>query len=202
MALRLSEGLGFSERGKLTASICTGAILLPAPRYRKSSCGTPHLRRLPRTVHGALRLAAWSTRLRSWPRFLACAQAARLDRPSHWIIRTLTCLPEARRCIPLAASGGVIVGLNWPALTPALTEIRLFFPFGWLGVSSMHGGPLWNSRLGRVVAVQFTAIGALSASTAQADFVLPNVRAEAGPTAKRQARVVENAPAHCAGLVF
>ena len=30
----------------------------------------------------------------------------------------------------------------------------------------------------------------------------PNVRAEAGPTAKRQARAVENARAHCAGLVF
>ena len=30
----------------------------------------------------------------------------------------------------------------------------------------------------------------------------PNVRAEAGPTAKRQARVVENARAHCAGLAF
>ena len=33
-------------------------------------------------------------------------------------------------------------------------------------------------------------------------FETPNVRAEAGPTAKRQARVVENAPAHYAGLVF
>ena len=30
----------------------------------------------------------------------------------------------------------------------------------------------------------------------------PNVRAEAGPTATRQARAVENAPAHCAGLAF
>ena len=40
------------------------------------------------------------------------------------------------------------------------------------------------------------------ACIAQVEFVLPNVRAEAGPTAKRQARVVENAPAHCAGLVF
>ena len=29
-----------------------------------------------------------------------------------------------------------------------------------------------------------------------------NVRAEAGPTAKRQARVVENALARCAGLAF
>ena len=40
------------------------------------------------------------------------------------------------------------------------------------------------------------------AGIAQVEFVLPNVRAEAGPTAKRQARAVENAPAHCAGLVF
>ena len=32
--------------------------------------------------------------------------------------------------------------------------------------------------------------------------LMPNVRAEAGPTAKRQARVVENVPAHCAGLAF
>ena len=30
----------------------------------------------------------------------------------------------------------------------------------------------------------------------------PNVRAEAGPSAKRQARAVENAPARRAGLVF
>ena len=34
------------------------------------------------------------------------------------------------------------------------------------------------------------------------DFVKPNVRAEAGPTAKRQARAVENAPARRAGLAF
>ena len=40
------------------------------------------------------------------------------------------------------------------------------------------------------------------ACIAQVEFVLPNVRAEAGPTAKRQARAVEDAPAHCAGLAF
>ena len=34
------------------------------------------------------------------------------------------------------------------------------------------------------------------------EFVTPNVRAEAGPTAKRQARAVENAPARRAGLAF
>ena len=32
--------------------------------------------------------------------------------------------------------------------------------------------------------------------------VMPNVRAEAEPTAKRQARAVENAPARRTGLVF
>ena len=32
--------------------------------------------------------------------------------------------------------------------------------------------------------------------------VMPNVRAEAGPAAKRQARAVENAPARRAGLAF
>ena len=40
------------------------------------------------------------------------------------------------------------------------------------------------------------------AGIAQVEFVQPNVRAEAGPTAKRQARAVENARAHCAGLAF
>ena len=33
-------------------------------------------------------------------------------------------------------------------------------------------------------------------------FVTPNVRVEAGPAAKCQARMVENAPAHFAGLAF
>jgi hypothetical protein len=28
--------------------------------------------------------------------------------------------------LPIAASGGFLVSLDWPALTPALTEIRLF----------------------------------------------------------------------------
>ena len=40
------------------------------------------------------------------------------------------------------------------------------------------------------------------AGIAQVEFVQPNVRAEAGPTAKRQARAVESAPAHCAGLAI
>ena len=42
----------------------------------------------------------------------------------------------------------------------------------------------------------------IGAGVQQCVFAGSNVRAEAGPTAKRQARVVENAPAHFAGLVF
>ena len=31
----------------------------------------------------------------------------------------------------VAASGGVLVRLDWPALTPALTEVRLLAPAAW-----------------------------------------------------------------------
>jgi len=36
-------------------------IVLPAPRYGKSSRGTPRLRRTPRALHGAPRLASRAT---------------------------------------------------------------------------------------------------------------------------------------------
>ena len=42
-----------------------GGIVLPAPRHSKSSRGTPRLRRLPRILHGAPRLAARTTALNS-----------------------------------------------------------------------------------------------------------------------------------------
>ena len=48
-------------------------IVLPAPRHGKSSHGTPRLRRLPGTLHGAPRLAALTARFDSWARFPACA---------------------------------------------------------------------------------------------------------------------------------
>ena len=40
-------------------------IVLAAPSYGKSSRGTPRLRRLLRTLHGALRLAAVTTPVNS-----------------------------------------------------------------------------------------------------------------------------------------
>ena len=87
--------------------------------------------------------------------------------------------------------------LDWPALTPALTEIRLFVPAE-CPFASGHGTSLnWNSWL---FSSRRKAHFLLAYQTV--GFLMPNVRAEAGATAKRQARVVENAPAHCAGLAF
>ena len=65
--------------------------------------------------------------------------------------------------LPFAASGGLLVPLDWPALTPALTEIRLFGVFAGFAVPSLHTALIGFSWLGRVVAVQFTPKGALPA---------------------------------------
>ena len=49
--------------------------------------------------------------------------------------------PRSARLQPIAAYGGFPVGLDWPALTPALTEIRLFAPFGGLEASRQRNVP-------------------------------------------------------------
>ena len=72
---------------------------------------------------------------------------------------------------PLAASGGVLVLLDWPALTPALTEIRLF-ALPDCSVASIYGTTLsCDLRLGRLVAVQSTPTGALSAGVLHGGFL-------------------------------
>ena len=48
-------------------------ILLPAARHGKSNRGIPRLRRTPRTLHGALRLALWANKVVSPFSFVACA---------------------------------------------------------------------------------------------------------------------------------
>ena len=92
--------------------------------------------------------------------------------------------------------------LDWPALTPALTEIRLFGFSSCLGTSGEATTPSWVGSL---------AASWLFSSRRQAHFLLepplapvlmPNVRAEAGPTAKRQARDADNSLRRFAGLAF
>ena len=99
--------------------------------------------------------------------------------------------------LPIAACGGILVRSNWPALTPALTEIRQF-GLAECPSASGHGTSLnWNSWLFRSRRQAHFLLAGQKAA-----FLMPNVRAEAGPTAKCQARTVENAPAHFAGLAF
>ena len=166
------------------------AILLAAPRHGKSSRGTPRLRRPPRRLHGVPRLAAWTTRSSSWPRFLGCAQDAPPGRTHSLTHPDADLLARSALLrIHLAASGGVIVCLEWPALTPALTEIRLF------GLGECR------SASGRGTALNW--ISWLFSSRRQAHFLLahqtvillmPNVRAKPAPTAWRAGQQAQNGP--------
>ena len=78
--------------------------------------------------------------------------------------------PRSVRLQPIAAYGGFLVCLDWPALTPALTEIRLFVPFGCFAAARQYAAQVGVSRLVRVVAVQLTPAGALSAGEPHGGF--------------------------------
>jgi len=70
-------------------------------------------------------------------------------RPSCFLIRRLTLVAENQRRIQSFADFGVVyVSLDWPALTPALIEIRLFSTLALGRVSVMallrdRGLPSW-----------------------------------------------------------
>ena len=147
------------------------AILLPAPRHCKSSRGTPRLRRLPRPLHGAVRLAAWTTRLGYWSRIVGSAQGAETGLTFSLIHSSTDLLARSAPLHPLAASGGVLVTLDWPALTPALTEIRLFVFLDCLAASSHAIVLSRDLRPGRDMAVWCTALRAADAADAPQAFL-------------------------------
>ena len=168
------------------------AILLPAPRRSKSSRGTPRLRHPPRTLHGALRLAALTTARNSWLRLLADTGNARVVLTFSSIHPSADVTARSALLLPVAASGGFLACLDWPALTPALTEIRLLLAACRLAFSCHR------SALGSNVPIDPSW---LLDSRRQAHFLLerhttfclmPNVRVEAGPTASHQPRAGEN----------
>ena len=163
MALRLSEGLGNTARGTRTD------VSLHA---RNSASRSAPLQEQSRYSASAAPAKAFA-----W-RFAPCSLGHQIG--------FLTTIPSLRSGGPAvtdllvdssgrqpacskrtAASSrrlcGVFVRLDWPALTPALTEIRLFVLLDWLAASCYGTALNWNSRLGRVGAVQFTPTGALSA---------------------------------------
>jgi hypothetical protein len=78
LPLRLSEGLGFSARGSGAGCIFMPGIVLPAPRYGKSSRGTPPLRRPVLPLQGALRLAVLTKKLNPRRSRRAATHEARL----------------------------------------------------------------------------------------------------------------------------
>ena len=150
LALRLSEGLGISSRGRrarvnLRARLsgCRSALRKEQSRYPASAapaedfawrCAPCRLDRslelLATTLCGCLKCPTADDRtgLRCFDLVrLVCEQPVLTftsARPSaDWS-------PRSAPLQPIAAYGGFRVCLDWPALTPALTEIRLFVPFG------------------------------------------------------------------------
>ena len=113
------------------------------------------------------------------------------------LIRALTRLPQARCCTHFAASGGVIVRLDWPALTPALAALRIFdrpAPSVALIASSLR--PALIRICGRAASWLFDSRrqAHFLREYSVADFLMPNVRAKREPAAGRQARAGENVP--------
>ena len=135
--------------------ICMPDIVLPAPRHGKSR----RLRRAPLTLHCTPRLAARTTGSFCLSGTFATDPDARCELCVPSFIRALTLGPMCSLLNLLAASGGVPVSLDWPALTLALTELRLFdwfVPSVGLVASSQRAAPkrtcglaaswLFNSR--------------------------------------------------------
>ena len=97
--------------------------------------------------------------------------------------------------LPIAACGGILVRLDWPALTPAPTEIRMFTLARSLTfachrvvsgceISRLAASWLFSSRRqSHILLESCTAV-----------FLKPNVRAKLAPTVGRQARAGENVP--------
>ena len=58
LGLALSEGLGFSEFGKVSGTTCVPSIVVLALHYCKRTRGRRRLRLVRGTLHGALRFAS------------------------------------------------------------------------------------------------------------------------------------------------
>ena len=100
--------------------------------------------------------------------------------------------------LPIAASGGFLVRLDWPALTPAPTEVRMFTLARSLtfachrvvsGCEISGRAALWlfsSRRQSHFLLESCTAV-----------FLKPNVRANRAPAVGRQARAAENVHRTC-----
>ena len=194
MGLSLSEGLGISSRGSRARvhlhacdSACRSAPLQEQSRYSASAAPAKDL-------HGALRLAAPTAGLNSWLRRLVDAGNARAALTLSSIHPSADMPARTALLHPVAASGGFLASLDWPALTPALTEIRRLLAACRLAFSCHRSAP------GSSVPIDSSW---LLDSRRQAHFLLehhttfclmPNVRVKPAPTAWRAGRQAQNGP--------
>ena len=163
LGLASSEGLGISARGRWTRvhfhASHSASCSAPWQEYlRHSVSAAPSedfpWRSAPCSAHHHVGFSASIPWLR----------AGRQVSPDLLFVHPSAGMPARSALLHrVAASGGLHVYLDWPALTPALTEIRLLVRVWRMAASSRHALPTGHSRLGRVVAVQFTPTGALPA---------------------------------------
>jgi hypothetical protein len=167
LLLRLSEGLGFSARGRGVGCICVPGIVLPAPRYGKSRRGTPRLWGLLVALHGASGLAALTNPLNSSLRELVDAQGDRLGLV-FIVSRPRAIMSEEVRCClqlpPLAASSCVWTGRcsrrpqlksrcllargDLASLAPRAATLKpAACPFSWLFVHAERRTSCWDNKL-------------------------------------------------------
>ncbi len=203
LGLASSEGLGSTPRGTRTdltfhASHSATRSAPPQEQSRYSASAAPTKdsawRSAPCSLDHEFGFFGAILRLRSrrcaWLDLLICSSGRRPTCPKR-AAATLSPPLAASSCVwtgrrsrrPWLKSGSSFrsPGSVCRACTPGRTGIR--------GLAALW---LFNSRRQAHFLLEHHT----------ADFVLPNVRAEAGPTAKRQARAVENAPARRAGLAF
>ena len=183
------------------AAISMWGILLPAQRYGKSSRGTPRLRRAPRRLHGAPRLALQTTRAASW-----CCLLGSADDLPRWF--TVLSVLSGAGTWPLAHCGNFPLSLGptfevrWvlsptgsrrcPTLVPS-TPTSGCEPPG-CATMALSRLPSWLFNPRR------QALTLLAHRLAV--LLMPNVRAKPAPAGKCQARAVENVPRHRPGLAF
>ena len=116
--------------------------------------------------------------------------------PCSSFIRALTTSPK-RAAAYFRRFGGALGYSDRPALTPALTEIRLFILAECLSASTCLttlNGSSWlfcSRRQAHLLLAHKTVV-----------LLMPNVRAKPAPAGKCQARAVENVPRHRPGLAF
>ena len=188
MGLASNEGLGSTSRRRRWPDL----VFLIRHSFSAAACSQPRqtnwLPLLPRPDRSFARTA----QLRTFSFHAACLHIVFIKYALRYAIRWT---------VQISRISGYILGLDALRLV-----VRINFAANHVARFQADGSDDTGTNIratpAPVAAPEFKADGEIAVVHVGRACVLPNVRAEAGPTAKRQARAVENAPAHCAGLAF